>query len=196
MTSGPGQQSSSPPLPGRRSFLKKGVLGGALLLVGGALPIALRGSAGGPRPRQPLRLFTAREHAIFAAVAARLVPGDRALAAGWPSAEALDCAGKADRLIARVHPAVGAELRQLLRLFENGLGGLLTNLRPTPFSRLSAADQDGRLEAWRCSRIALLRSVYQAMKRLAHATYYSSPEIYARVGYPGPPSVPQPAGPA
>ena len=177
---------------GRRSFLKKGLLGGALLLVGGALPVALRSSADGPRPRRPLRLFTAREHAIFAAVAARIVPGDAALAAGWPSAEALDCAGKADALIARVHPAVGAELRQLLRLFENGLGGLLTNLRPTPFTRLPPADQDARLEAWRHSRVALLRSGYQAMKRLAQATYYSSPEIYARVGYPGPPVVPQP----
>ena len=41
------------------------------------------------------------------------------------------------------------------------------------------AEQDARLEAWRHSRLALLRSGYQALKRLAHATYYSSPEVYA-----------------
>jgi hypothetical protein len=178
----------------RRSFLKRGILGGALLLVGGALPIALRSGVDAVRPRRPLRLFTPHEHAVFAAVAARIVPGDDARGSGWPSAEALDCAGKADQLMARVHPAVGAELRQLLHLFENGLGGLLTNLRPTPFTRLSPADQDARLDAWRRSRVALLRSGYQALKRLAQATYYSSPEVYARVGYPGPPDVP--VGPA
>ena len=61
-----------------------------------------------------------------------------------------------------------------------------------PFTRLSPAEQDARLEAWRRSRVALLRSGYQALKRLAHATYYSSPEVYAQVGYPGPPVVPQP----
>ena len=53
---------------------------------------------------------------------------------------------------------------------------------------------DARLEAWRRSRVALLRSGYQALKRLAQATYFSSPEIYARLGYPGPPVVPM--GPA
>ena len=65
---------------------------------------------------------------------------------------------------------------------------------PTPFTRCSPAAQDARLEAWRRSRLALLRSGYQALKRLAHATYYSSPEIYALVGYAGPPEVPR--GPA
>jgi long-chain-alcohol oxidase len=173
----------------RRSFLKKGLIGGALLFVGGAVPIALRGGLYAARPRAPLKLFTAREHAIFAAIAARIIPGDDALAA-WPSAEAVDCAGKVDALMATVHPSVGAELRQLLQLFESGLSGLFTNLRPTPFTRLSPAEMDQRLTAWRRSRVALLRSGYQALKRLAQATYYSSPEIYERIGYPGPPTVP------
>jgi hypothetical protein len=174
---------------GRRSFLKKGLVGAALLFVGGAVPIALRSGIQVRKPRRELKLFTPQEHAIFAAIAARIVPGDDA-GTNWPAAEALDCAGKADTLMAQVHPSVGAELRQLLHLFENGLGGLLTNFRPTPFTRCTPADQDARLEAWRRSRLALLRSGYQALKRLAQATYYSSPEVYARVGYAGPPEVP------
>jgi hypothetical protein len=185
--------SPASPLGDRRGFLKKGLFGAALLFVGAAVPLALRGGIDRVAPRGHLKLFTRHEHAIFAAIAARIVPGDGAGAA-WPSAEALDCAGKADALMATVHPAVGAELRQLLRLFESGLSGLLTNLRPTPFTRLTPVEMDARLEAWRHSRLALLRSGYQALKRLAQATYYSSPEIYARVGYPGPPVVPQ--GPA
>jgi hypothetical protein len=173
----------------RRALFKKGLFGGLLLAFGGAAGIGLRGTRLGPEPRAPLRLFSREEHAIFAAVAARVVPGDGAGPA-WPSAAAVDCAGKADALLARVHPEVGAELRQLLRLFENGLTGLVRGLRPAPFTTLDPAAQDARLHAWRTSRVDLLRTGYQALVRLANATYYGSPEVYSLVGYPGPPEVP------
>jgi hypothetical protein len=172
----------------RRSLFKKGLLGGLVLALGGSAGIALRRTRLGPTPREPLRLFSPQEFAVFAAVAARIVPGDGAGPA-WPSATALDCAGKADALLARVHPDVGAELRQLLRLFENGLTGLGWGGRPAPFTTLDPVDQDARLAAWRTSRLDLMRTGYQAMARLAHATYYASPEVHALVGYPGPPEV-------
>jgi hypothetical protein len=178
----------------RRSILKKGLLGGLILAVGGAIPIAMRRGAEPRAPRGPLRVFTPIEHEIFASAAARLVPGDGA-GADWPTADALDCAGKVDGLLARLHPSAGVEFRRLLRLFENAMTGLLVLGHPTTFTRSSPADQDRRLEAWRHARTPLLRSGYQAMKRLAHATYYASPETFARVGYPGPPVVPQPPKP-
>jgi hypothetical protein len=174
-------------------LLKRGLLGGALLLVGGALPLALRSTLVRRTPRRALALLSEDEHAVFAAVAARMAPGDGA-GPTWPTADALDCAGKVDALMATAHPEVGAEFRQLLHLFESALFGLALTGSPTPFSRATPAAQDARLEAWRRSRLALLRSGYQALKRLAHATYYSSPEVYALVGYAGPPEVPR--GPA
>jgi hypothetical protein len=122
--------------------------------------------------------------------AGRLVPGDAA-GVNWPSADTIDCAGKVDALLARMHPKPAAEFRQLLRVFENAMTGLFTIGAPTAFTRSSPADQDRRLDAWRHSRVAVFRSGYQAMKRLAHATYYASPETFDRVGYPGPPIVPQ-----
>jgi hypothetical protein len=188
--------AGSPPSPDRRRLLKRGLLGGALLLIGGlggALPLALRSTLVRRPPAHKLKLLTADEHAILAAVAARLVPGDGAGAA-WPTADALDCAGKVDRLMATTLPGVGAEFRQLLHLFESALFGLVLAGSPTPFTRCSPAAQDARLETWRHSRVALLRSGYQALKRLTQATYYSSPEVYALIGYPGPPEVPR--GPA
>jgi hypothetical protein len=173
----------------RRGFLKKGILGGALLLVGGGAGLALRGTKLSTAARKPLRLLSPGEHAVLAAVAARVVPGDGAPAA-WPSAEAVDCAGKIDGLLAMTHPAVGGEFKQLLGLFENGLAGLFIHGSPTPFTKLPPAEQDARLEAWRRSRLTLLRSGYQALVRLVHATYFSSPEVYPLLGYPGPPVVP------
>jgi hypothetical protein len=183
--------SSAPPPPNldRRRFLKRGLIGGGLLFLAGALPFAFRSTLR-RQPRAPLRLLSEDEYAVFAAAAARLAPGDGA-GPKWPTADALYCAGKVDALMARVHPDVGADFRRLLRLFESSfLGGLVAG-SPRPFTRATPAEQDARLEAWRTSRLALLRSGYQALKRLAHATYYSSPEVYALLGYPGPPEVPQ-----
>ncbi|HEX4405663.1 MAG TPA: hypothetical protein VH560_12585 [Polyangia bacterium] len=181
--------AGDPSSPSRRRLLTRGLLGGALLAVGGALPLAMRSTLVRGKPKRALILLTEDEHAIFAAVAARFAPGDAAGAA-WPTTDALDCAGKCDALMATTLPEVGAEFRQLLRLFESALFGMVFTRSPTPFTRLSPAAQDARLESWRHSRIALLRSGYQALKRLSHATYYASPEVYALVGYPGPPEVP------
>lgn len=180
-----------PHSPGRRDLLKKGLLGGALLAVGAPLALWSRSGMLSRSPKNPLRALTQAEYSIFAAVAARLVPGDDSDAAGWPSAEALDVPGKLDALLARLHPRAIKDFQQLLHVFENALTGLASAGVPRTFTRSSPAEQDARLEAWRHSRVALFRSGYQAMKRLGHAIYYSSPETYARVGYPGPPVVEQ-----
>jgi Gluconate 2-dehydrogenase subunit 3 len=174
----------------RRSLLKKGLVGGAILLLGGTVPILLRSTHILRRPRQPLRILTANEHAIFAAVAVRICPRDQT-AAAWPSAEALQCAEKVDTIMAELHPKAAAEFKKLLHVFESGMTGLFSIASPTTFTGATEADQDRRLQAWRRSRVALFRSGYQAMKRLSVATYYASPETYAHVGYPGPPVIPR-----
>ena len=173
----------------RRGFLKKGLVGGAILAGGGVL--ALMG-APGKRARAPhgkLAALSPYEYAIFAAAAARLAPGDGA--AEWPTAEALQTGDKLDRLLAELHPGATRDFKRLLHVFESAVTGLTSTGTPLPFTRCSAAQQDRRLEAWRQARVELFRSGYQAMKRLAHALYYSSPQVYERIGYPGPPVVPQ-----
>ena len=170
--------------------MKRGLIGGVLLVGAGTLPFAFRSTLRRP-PHAPLRLLTADEYAMFAAVAARIVPGDGAGPPGPPPRRSTARARSTRCSLA--HPTRRRAPR-LLRLFESGLSGLVLTRKPTPFTRLAPAEQDARLEAWRHSRLALLRSGYQALKRLAQATYYSSPEVYALVGYPGPPDVPQ--GPA
>jgi len=173
----------------RRRFLKRGLIGGAALVVVGNLPFLLRSTAVRFAPKRELRLLSPEEHAILAAVVTRIVPGPTA-GPEWPTADALDCAGKIDTLMSQVHPDVGKDFRRLLRLVESSYVGTFMAGSPRPFTRADGPEQDRRLEAWRRSRFSLPRSGYTALKRLAHATYYSSPEVYALVGYPGPPSVP------
>lgn len=175
----------APPLP-RRTLLKRGLLGGALLSAGTLAWTAGRGVQLGPEPRRPLRVLTRQEYAVAGSIAACLIPARE----GWPSSWDVECAEKFDELLVRLHPETVTELRQLLHLFENGLSGLLTTLSPTPFSHLDVTAQAARLEAWRQSKLSLLRSGYLALTRLFHATYYASPRTYALVGYPGPPEVP------
>ena len=167
----------------RRQFLKRGLIGGGVLVLAGTLPFAFRTTAIGRRPRRELRLLSLEEYAVLSAACARLVPGDGA-GPTWPTAEAVDCAGKIDALLATLHPDVGGD-------FESGFLGTFIAASPRPFTRATPAEQDARLEAWRRSRFTMLRSGYQALKRLTDAAYYSSPEVFARVGYPGPPEVPK-----
>ena len=73
----------------------------------------------------------------------------------WPSAEAVDCAGKIDALLATVHPDVGGDFRRLLRLFESSFLGTFIAGSPRPFTRATPAEQDARIEAWRRSRLTV-----------------------------------------
>ena len=54
-------------------------------------------------------------------------------------------------------------------------------------TRMTAAEQDAQLQSWQTSRLAIQRTGFQAMKRLCCAIYFSQPQTWASVGYPGPP---------
>jgi hypothetical protein len=165
--------------------LKKGALGVVLLAIGGGTAIALRPGKQKTAPKEPLKVFTAYEYAIFAAVARRVV----AAREGDPSTDAVDVALRADRAMALAHPSVQKEFRQLLHLFDNGLTGVFSGTSLAPFTSSSGRAQDRRLAAWASSRVALFRTGYQAMKRLSAACYWSHPDTWKACGYPGPPDL-------
>jgi hypothetical protein len=174
--------SDAPRSPSRRSLLKRGLLGSALLAAGGAGFLALRPGRRLPPPADGLRVFSLREYATLDALAHRLV----AKLPGWPTVEEVGVARAVDRIAERVEPSALAELKQLLGLFENGLAGFLFGGRTEPFTALDAASQDRVLEEWRDSRIALRRTGYNALRTLVLAGYYQSPLTWKPLGYPGP----------
>jgi hypothetical protein len=99
----------------------------------------------------------------------------------------VDVAGKADAFLAPLDAASASDLKQLLALLDNALFSLLGGGPPRPFTRMSAAEQDRHLLSWSRSRLAIKRTGFQALKRLAGAIYFGSPATWASVGYPGPP---------
>lgn len=166
----------------RRSFVQKGLLGGALLTLGGGGFLALRRGPMAYSPATELKFLSLAEFNVFAAFADRIIPGGE----NHVVASALQVAEKADAVMWRAEPGSQAEFKQLLGLFENALPGLLLDGHGRPFTALAPLDQDRVIDRWRRSGITLRRSGYQALKRLACACYYGSPETHAGLGYHGP----------
>jgi hypothetical protein len=178
--------SSSLALPGepqsRRSFLQRGIVGAALLALGGGW-LATRKTRVGPGVEGRLEVLSPEEAAVLLAVADRLVPERQ----GFPRPRELGLAARMDAALLMAHPAAQQELKRLVRLFESAAAGLLLDGQPRLFTESTPAQQDRRLQAWQGSRIALRRTGFHALKRLVYASYYASPETWAAIGYPGPP---------
>ncbi len=174
----------------RRTLVRYGV-GGALVLAAGGTGLALQRTTS-RAPSRPLRALDSRSFSILVAVADRIIP----VGGGFPAASELQVAEAIDELLARSHPAVAAEVSQVLALLENGLAGLLFDGRPRTFTSLEPAEQDAALQAWQGSSLAIRRTAYKALHGLCAAVYYASPSIDGLVGYPGPPDYGNLAAPA
>jgi len=172
----------APRSPSRRSLLKRGLVGGALLATGGAGFLLLRAGKRVPVPSAGLHVFSEAEYGVLDALAHRFI-GSRP---GWPGVEEVGVALAVDRIVERAEPSVRAELKQLLGLFDNALAGFLFGGRTVPFTALEPAAQDRVLEEWRDSRIAVRRTGYNALRTLVLAGYFQSPLTWKPMGYPGP----------
>jgi Gluconate 2-dehydrogenase subunit 3 len=174
----------------RRGFLKKGLLGGALLSAGGLGWVALRPGRLEALPAGMLVLHQ-REYSVLMAVARRMLPSGGA----WPTPERLEVGLRADHVIARLDETGRIELRQLLNVLESGLSGLLSGVSATPFTAMTAEQQDAVLKDWGQSRLLLKRSGFHALRGLVLAVYFGNPEAWASVGYGGPPPFHDPDAP-
>jgi hypothetical protein len=164
----------------RRDFLKKGLLGSALLALGGGGLLLYPGRRLAT-PTQALRVLDERAFQVMVAIAARIVP--------YPGADAVVIAHAVDTALSYTAPESQADLVKLLGLFENALPGLLLDGRAAPFTRLDPDAQDRALEHWRDSRLVLRRSGYHALRRLCLGAYYADPIAWPTLHYRGPPDL-------
>lgn len=166
------------------------MLGALILAAGGGTFLATR------RTRAvsglgPLQVLTPEEATVVLAVANRIVP-ERV---GFPRPLEVGVPRKVDALVSGLHPGTQKEIRRLLNLFESALAGALFEGQLRPFTACSPWEQDDRLRGWAQSRVTLRRSGFRALKKLVAATYYSSPETWPAIRYPGPPMAPPPVPP-
>lgn len=166
----------------RRKVLKIGFGGAAVVAVGGGAALFLQGTVT-RAPRRSLRALTEEQFSVLAAVADRIAPAS----GDFPSAWDVEVPEKVDELLSRAHPANAAEVGQGLMLLESAAAGLLLEGRISTFTGSTPHEQDETLASWRASDLEVRRKVFKALNGLCNAAYYASPEVYAAVGYPGPP---------
>jgi hypothetical protein len=164
----------------RRSFIKAGLLGTALLAVGGGIYRHTHPAA----PRRFVLDGEARAalEAIVPAVLAGALPID-------PAARAQAVASTVERVhqtVLGLPLATQKEVQDLFGLLALAparrlLTGVTHDWASAPAAQVSAFLQD-----WRTHRLALLRTAYGALHDLVLGSWYSDPAHWAAIGYPGP----------
>ena len=165
----------------RRALL----IGASAVVATGGLGLALVGLQGSVlrEPRAPLQVLDRPTFSTLAAAADRICPATQDLPSAWE----LQVPEGVDSYLATLHEASAADVVNLLRLLESGVAGLVLDGRPRPFTACSGSAQDAVLAAWRDSRIGPRKAGYKALVALVSSGYWSLPETWAHLGYPGPP---------
>lgn len=123
--------------------------------------------------------FVGSRTEIFRAFLASVVPDEGPSAPGAGSDATVRTA---EEFVQGQEGGVRAKLGLLLRAFEWG-----TFFRyGARFSRLPAAAQNAYIRAWQSSPIQSLRFGFSSLRNLALLAFYTQPESWDMIGYPGP----------
>ena len=157
----------------RRTFLKRGLIGGTVLFFGGGT-LALMPTKDLAAPTRALAVLEPRSFQVIVAIARRVCPD---------TADATIVAHGVDDLLRRTPPETQSDFNKLLGLFENALPGFIFDQRFLPFTRLSPDAQDAVLRDWRDSRLVIRRTGYHALRKICLATAYSMDATWPAIGY-------------
>jgi hypothetical protein len=172
----------------RRTFLKVGVAGAALLLVGRWLPPARAGWASAGQA-----LAFANISPADAVALGRIIPVMLHGALPQDEAERQAAIGEiiygVDITIGYQPPAVRREIRDLFGLLTKRVTRVVVAGVWKPWDRASNEEIQKFLIGWRNSRFGLLRSAYVGLHDLTIGSWYANPRSWARIGYGGPPKI-------
>jgi hypothetical protein len=181
----PSSHAANPPNKTRRTLLKTGIAGGAVLVLARWIVTShspeespdARGSALDPQAR-----------AIIAAIVPVLLDGALPDASASVEARAEVVAG-VDLAVAGLPPGARKELEQLFALLSFAPSRCLVARVWSPWAQASPESIAAFLASWRDSRFDLLRSGYGALHQLVLATWYGNARAWPAIGYGGPPSL-------
>jgi hypothetical protein len=165
----------------RRRFLRRTLLGAALLTVGGTTLRHLSGYSLDAATAGKLRALSPKEYLVLAAVCRRILAPDEK---GAISCDEVGTALAVDAYLAAMPDYITSDVRALLHLLEHT--PFLWSGRPSRFTHLDAAAQDAVLAGWESSRLDVRRRGFVALKSLAMIGYYGDPRAYAVLDYTGP----------
>src|SRR6202171_3974380 len=174
-----------PPNKPRRTLLKAGIAGGAVLvlarwMVTSYLPRESAEASGSA--------LDSSARTIIAAIVPVLLEG--ALPDAESSVEArAEVVTGVDRAVAGLPPGSRKELEQLFALLSFAPTRCLVAGVWSSWPQASRESVASFLASWRDSRFALLRSGYGALHQLILAAWYGNTRSWPAIGYGGPPSL-------
>lgn len=175
------QSPMSSPDPKRRRLLKLGLGAAALLAVaGGGVALLKPGLLEANTRLAPAARGLMRGVALAVLDGLWPAPGPAREASMEHHLAALDAS------IAALPAATRAELAQLLSLLCSAPGRLAMTGLKQDWPQASVAEVGAALEGLRHSRLALRQQVYFALRDLNAAVFFTQPEHWALMGYPGP----------
>ncbi|HVH12560.1 MAG TPA: FAD-dependent oxidoreductase [Longimicrobium sp.] len=126
-------------------------------------------------------MLTSRQQATLVALCRRMVP-----LPDDPDPSAARLARAVEVRLERLEAEPRRRVGTLLAMMDAPAAGLLNAFRPRGFADLPAARQDAWLRRWELSPLPLLRTAFQALRRLVLSTHYADPATFAGIGYRGP----------
>jgi hypothetical protein len=168
----------------RRTLLKAGIAGGAVLVLArfmvGSNSEPQSADAHGPG-------LDPAAQAVVAAIAPVLLDG--ALPQGVSAEARAEVVAGVDRAVAGLPPASRKEIGELFALLSFAPTRCLLAGVWSPWPSASRESVAEFLDSWRDSRFTLLRSGYGAMHQLVMAAWYGNTRAWPAIGYAGPPSL-------
>lgn len=126
-------------------------------------------------------MLTPRQQATLVALCRRMVP-----LPDEPDPAAARLARSVEVRLGGMDAERSRRVGGLLALMDHPASGLLNAFRARGFADLPAERQDAWLRRWEISRLPLLRTAFQALRRLILSTHYTDPATFAAIGYRGP----------
>ncbi|AEA86006.1 hypothetical protein [Stutzerimonas stutzeri] len=169
----------------RRTLLKVGLLGGAILAAGGLLGRCAGATAAGPASG-----FAVLREADLPLLH-RLVPLllDGAVAAEHMPQAVQATLSSLDQGLDHLSPALAVQVRQLFDVLGQPLTrGPLTGIWGD-WSQASDDQLRTFLLRWQNSSLALLRQGHASLLQMILMAWYACPASWAHCGYPGPPAI-------
>jgi hypothetical protein len=164
----------------RRQLLAGGLAAGAALTIAGLVYESLADRAY-TDAQYRYTMLDGEDRAIVAAIAPVML-------AGTP-ADTEHVVRGMDVAIAGLPLDVRAQIRQLFGILRFPPTRMLAAGIWRPWHEANAAEIDRFLQSWRYSRIAKLRSAYDALHQLIMASWYGNAQAWTAIGYTGPPRV-------
>lgn len=163
----------------RRTLLKIGLAGGALLAVAGAgLALVQPARREGRLTESGRALFTA----LAPAVLAGLLPAEAA--ARQQAVQAL--LPRVEAAIEGMPPAMQAEVDELLTIAASGPGRWALVGLSSPWATAGSDEIQAALRGMRDSSLALRQQAYHGLRDLTNGSYFAGEATWAVLGYPGP----------